>query len=105
MKTKICCKCKQEKQLKDFYFSKRMDKYLYSCKDCCKKLHKQQYNAIKDDEDKLKAFRDKQNEFWQKNPEKKYEYFNKWRRKNMAKINKARREKNIEKKKEKSPKI
>ena len=37
METKICIKCKKEKNINEFYFLKQKNKYNNKCKECIKK--------------------------------------------------------------------
>ena len=60
METKICKKCKKEKELKEFYFRKKQNRYEYSCKECERKRLKQYYNYDKE----------KSNEYYKKNKNK-----------------------------------
>lgn len=75
MKTKICTKCKVEKDIKEFYKDKSTKDKLYpSCKLCCHKKEKQYHINNKDQ-------RIKRSTIWNNNhKEHRKKYGKKWRR-------------------------
>lgn len=52
METKVCIKCKQEKELSEFYFRKDWNKYINTCNDCLKK-----YNSDYSKNEKSKSYK------------------------------------------------
>lgn len=93
MKTKICSKCKEEKEIYNFRFRSDTKKYRNICKEC-EKLYKQDYY------EKNKEKISKKNKIYAENNKKKInEYKKQWEINNPEKVKKARkkyREKNIE---------
>lgn len=69
METKICIKCKKEKNINEFYFLKQKNKYNNKCKECIKKEVKEYQ---KNNFEKIKK--------------QKKEYFKKYRQKNIEYI-------------------
>jgi hypothetical protein len=109
LKTKICLKCKKEKDIEEFrkYFHKRQNKYYYRsyCKSCeyeynleYRKEHLEasrrssskwrKNNPEKNRESQRKSDRKR----YKKNPEKRLEINRKWRKNNPEKVRKYNRE-------------
>lgn len=98
METKICSKCKQEKNIWEFGYSKSSkDGLLYCCKKCNNERGK---NYVKENYQKtLETHR----KWTAKNPEWVYNRHKKWREENPEKVKEIRKnwlEKNPEKRKE-----
>jgi hypothetical protein len=94
METKICTKCKIEKNLDKFYFRKNLNKYETRCKECVKK-EKQLWEEKNRDKHKIQSKKWKET-----HKEKIKEYNRKYKLENKEKIdeqNKKYREKNREK--------
>jgi len=90
---KICSKCKEEKDISEFYFRKQYNKYYSICKECYKNKEKERY--LKNKDKRLKSVY----EYRKNNSEKKRQIDNKYYKKNKEAIklrNKKYREKNKE---------
>lgn len=82
METKLCKKCKIEKQISDFGKDRtRKDGYFPYCKECCNKDSKENY--IKNKSEKIKY----QKEYYQNHKKEKRQYDIEYREKNKKKRN------------------
>jgi hypothetical protein len=100
METKICVKCKIEKEISNFYFRKDTGNYRNNCSECFRKKSKSWYETNKTTEEYKKwsteyalKTKDKRSEYykeWRKlNPEKLKENRNRWRLNNKEKVRKS----------------